>query len=154
MLLITRFDVIGRPAPQGSKTSLGKGRFKEQSPYLDAWRNDVRASAGKAFGEALVDGPLFTRIIFYFPRPKSHYIAGNPERPLKDSAPFFYASTPDLDKLQRSTNDALTGVIWVDDAKIAGSISYKVYSSTRSGAQVSVYRLTSKDVGQFEQMFS
>lgn len=145
MILVSRFFATGRPAPQGSKTSLGKGRFKEQSPYLDAWRNDVRAAAEKVRGEALIDGPIFTRMIFYFPRPKSHYIAGNRERGLKPTAPLFHSSAPDRDKLERSTNDALTGVIWVDDARVAGTYSFKMYSHKHSGAFIRVYRLTDED---------
>lgn len=145
MILVCKFFVTGRPAPQGSKTSLGKGRFKEQSPYLDAWRNDVRAAAEKVRGEALIDGPIFTRMIFYFPRPKSHYVAGNRERGLKPAAPVFYSSAPDRDKLERSTNDALTGVIWVDDARVAGTCSFKLYSCELSGASIRVYQLTDDD---------
>lgn len=145
MILVRKFFVTGRPAPQGSKTSLGKGRFKEQSPYLDAWRNDVRAAAEKVRGEALIDGPIFTRMIFYFPRPKIHYVAGRRDKGLKPNAPIFYSSAPDLDKLERSTNDALKGVIWVDDARVSGTYSFKVYSDERSGALIRVYQLTDDD---------
>lgn len=145
MILVCKFFVTGRPAPQGSKASLGKGRFKEQSPYLDAWRNDVRAAAEKVRGEALINGPIFTRMTFHFPRPKAHYVAGNRERGLKPTAPVFYSSAPDRDKLERSTNDALTGVIWVDDARVAGTYSFKLYSCELSGASIRVYQLTDDD---------
>lgn len=145
MILVCKFLVTGRPAPQGSKASLGKGRFKEQSPYLDTWRNDVRAAAEKVRGEALINGPIFTRMTFHFPRPKAHYVAGNRERGLKPTAPVFYSSAPDRDKLERSTNDALTGVIWVDDARVAGTYSFKLYSCELSGASIRVYQLTDDD---------
>ena len=126
--LITSFFVAGRPAPQGSKISLGRGRFKESSPYLDAWRNDVRNAASKHFGEALIDGPVLAEYIFMFKRPKNHYISNNPDRPLKHDAPFWVAKMPDLDKLQRSANDALTGVIWVDDSQVVATLSQKRFT--------------------------
>lgn len=145
MELITSFTVIGRPAPQGSKTYLGNGRFKEQSKYVPAWRNDVRQAALDAFKEDPVKCPVLAEIIFHFTRPKSHYVGGNLNNPLKANMPFWHTSAPDLDKLQRSTNDALTGVIWADDSQIAGTLSQKVYTCIPSGAVIKVYRLTSSD---------
>jgi Holliday junction resolvase RusA-like endonuclease len=148
MQLITSFNVVGRPAPQGSKVSLGRGRFKESSKYLDAWRNDVRNAAGKAFGEALVAGPLLTDMVFMFSRPKCHHISSNLSRPLKDGAPFWHTSTPDCDKLQRSTNDALTGIIWEDDSQVCATLSQKIYAEpeTPSGAIIHVYRLSEQEL--------
>jgi Holliday junction resolvase RusA-like endonuclease len=123
--LITSFFVAGRPAPQGSKVSLGRGRFKESSPYLDAWRNDVRNAASKHFGEALIDGPVLAEYIFLFRRPRNHYVSNNPDNDYKKTAPIWVAKTPDCDKLQRSTNDALTGIIWVDDSQVVATLSQK-----------------------------
>jgi Holliday junction resolvase RusA-like endonuclease len=127
--LVTSFFVAGRPAPQGSKVSLGRGRFKESSPYLDNWRNDVRNAASKHFGEALINGPVLVEYIFLFRRPKSHYVGGNPDKPLKPNAPIWIAKAPDIDKLQRSTNDAMTGIIWVDDAQVAATLSQELFVS-------------------------
>lgn len=146
MELITSFQVVGRPAPQGSKTYFGNGRFREQSPHLSAWRNDVRNAASAAFGEALAGGPIFTEIIFFFSRPKCHYVSNNPDKPLKATAPYWHTSAPDCDKLERATNDALTGVIWVDDSQVAGTLSQKIYSRSPSGAAISVYRLTAEEL--------
>lgn len=148
MDLITRFHVTGRPAPQGSKTYLGKGRFKEQSNHVAAWRNDVRNAASAAFGEALVNGPLLTEMVFMFSRPKCHHVAGKTDRPLKADAPFWHTSAPDRDKLERATNDALTGVIWVDDSQVAATLSQKIYAEpgASSGALIHVYRLTEHEL--------
>ena len=146
MDLVVSFQVVGRPAPQGSKTYLGNGRFREQSPHVSAWRNDVREAASKAFGEPLADGPIFTEIIFFFKRPKCHYISNNPDKPLKPTAPYWHTSAPDRDKLERATNDALTGVTWIDDSQVAGTLSQKIYSRSPSGAAISVYRLTAQEL--------
>jgi Holliday junction resolvase RusA-like endonuclease len=148
MQLLANFSVVGRPAPQGSKSYLGKGRFKEQSPHVAAWRNDVRNAAALAFGEALVDGPILTEITFIIARPKCHHVSGNPSKPLKPSAPFWHTSAPDRDKLERATNDALTGVIWADDSQVAATLSQKVYAEpgVASGAIIYVYLLTGEEV--------
>jgi Holliday junction resolvase RusA-like endonuclease len=150
MQLATRFEVVGRPAPQGSKTYLGRGRFREQSPYVAAWRNDVRNAGLAAAGEALLKGPVLVEIVFMIARPKSHHVSGDPSRPLKESAPFWHTSTPDKDKLERSTNDALTGVVWVDDCQIAATLSQKVYvePGASSGALVSVWLLDDQELLQ------
>jgi crossover junction endodeoxyribonuclease RusA len=144
--LIARFTVVGRPAPQGSKSYLGKGCFKEQSPYVKAWRNDVRNAAMAAFGDAqAVTGPVFTSVTFLFARPKVHYVGSNPDKPLKASAPFWHTSAPDRDKLERATNDALTGVIWKDDSQVAGTFSRKIYDADFPGAYISVWTLSNSD---------
>lgn len=149
MELITSFNVVGRPAPQGSKSYLGKGRFREQSPHVAAWRNDVRNAASASFGEAPVAGPIFTEMVFLFPRPKCHYVSNNPDRKLKDDAPYWHTSAPDRDKLERATNDAITGVIWHDDSQVASTLSQKIYSTAPSGAIIQVYSLTEKELVQF-----
>lgn len=144
MQIITEFRVVGRPAPQGSKKPTGNGGFMEASKYVDAWRNDVRAAAMAHFGEALIDGPVFTMLAFLFNRPKCHYVSSNTDKPLKADAPFWHTSSPDIDKLERATNDAMTGVIWVDDRQVAGTLSQKFYipHHESQGAIIRICRLT------------
>lgn len=149
MKLIASFNVVGRPAPQGSKTYLGKGRFKEQSNHVAAWRNDVRNAASAAFDEAPVAGPIFTEMVFLFSRPKSHYVSNNPYRPLKANAPYWHTRSPDRDKLERATNDAITGVIWCDDKQVASTLSQKIYTGAPGGAIIQVYSLTERELVQF-----
>ena len=141
MELIASFYVAGRPAPQGSKASLGRGRFKEQSPHLDAWRSDVRNAAIQHAGEALISEPVLVEYVFLFRRPNCHYRSSNPARGMKDDAPTWVAKAPDLDKLQRSTNDALTGVIWVDDAQVVATLAQKRFDAERQGAYVRIWGL-------------
>lgn len=67
-------------------------------------------------GECLLKGPIHCQMIFTMPRPKSAK---------KDAVP---STRPDLSKLVRSTEDALTDVgAWEDDARIVFCISMKVY---------------------------
>ncbi len=117
--------VIGLPAPQGSKRHVGNGRMIESSKKVGPWRAAIVASATE-FGYAglRLDGPLEVQIGFYLPRPKSHFTT----KGLRESAPHFITSTPDLDKLVRSTLDGLTeaGVI-ADDARVVELHAGKSY---------------------------
>jgi Holliday junction resolvase RusA-like endonuclease len=151
VILLGSVEVVGRPAPQGSKHYLGKGRFKESSKHLDNWRNDTKHAASLVFREPAVAGPIFTKITFLVSRPKNHYVGNNRERGvLKADAPYWHAKMPDRDKLERATNDALKGVAWIDDAQVAATLSSKIYAphDTPSGASIEVYLLSTPENGE------
>ena len=103
--------VYGTPAPQGSKKHVGHGVMIEVSKKVKPWRAAVCLAARK---EIQLDprfpmrGPLTVTIVFTLARPKSC-----PKSRLWPDA------RPDIDKLERSTLDALTdsGVIR-DDGQI------------------------------------
>lgn len=107
----------GMPAPQGSKkflglTKEGRGILAEHSKKVKPWREDVRAAALDAMAryqlDKPLDGPLVARMVFTLPKPKS---APKRRRTWPDR-------TPDLSKLIRSTEDALTSAgLWADDAR-------------------------------------
>lgn len=121
----------GRPAPQGSKRHIGKGIMVESSKAVKPWRDDVKAATENAIrcdcpdncgslqpGYPL-DGPLIVRMVFTAARPKSHYRTGRNSHLLRDTAPARPHGIPDLSKLIRSTEDALTAAgAWADDARV------------------------------------
>lgn len=115
--------VFGQPAPQGSKRHVGNGVMIESSKKVKPWRQDVVAAARDAMpdiGWQAFDGPLTVRMVFSFTRPKSHYRTGRNAHLLKADAPAQPCSIPDLSKLARSTEDALTTArIWADDARVS-----------------------------------
>lgn len=110
--------VYGEPAAQGSKRHVGKGVMIEMSKKVKPWREAVKWAALEcgAAGKKL-DGPLDADLFFTLARPKS--------APKRRWAPD---TTPDLDKLIRSTLDGLTqaGVI-VDDARIVSIVAHKLW---------------------------
>ena len=118
------FDVIGIPAPQGSKRHVGHGIMIESSNKVKPWRAAVMAASTAAMRAqgitAPLDGPLHATIIFVFRRPKT--------APKSRSYPDV---SPDIDKLLRSTLDALTqsGLI-ADDARIVCVHASKIYWRT------------------------
>lgn len=107
------FVVYGMPAPQGSKRHVGGGRMVESSKAVKPWREAVKYAALQALADAghppPLDGPLRAWIVFTLSKPGSA-----PKR-----TRTWPCRKPDLDKLLRSTLDALTdaGVI-ADDARI------------------------------------
>lgn len=106
--------VFGHPAPQGSKAFKGihggHAVLAESSKAVKPWRMDVKHAAIEAHGgNPPMDGPLCVRMVFTLRKPAS---APKKRRTWPDRK-------PDLSKLVRSTEDALTdaGVI-ADDARI------------------------------------
>lgn len=114
--------VYGLPAPQGSKKHLGNGVMVESSKKVKPWRQDVKYAALEVTGQFPnwhpLDGPLAASMTFTFARPKGHYRTGRNAHLLRDAAPSRPAGMPDLSKILRSTEDALTGVVWKDDARV------------------------------------
>ena len=63
-------------------------------------------------------GPIELMICFRLPKPKS----------LQKKSKVWHTTRPDLDKLLRSVNDALQGVIYANDSQIVSIHCWKEYS--------------------------
>ena len=122
------FEVEGLPAPQGSKSFKGIAKktghaiLVESSKKVKPWRQAVEAAARKAQGPDWVplDGPILLVIEFYMPRPKGH---PKTRRTLPDR-------TPDLSKLLRSTEDAMTYAgTYADDGRIVDHVQRERYAT-------------------------
>ena len=134
--------VPGRPAPQGSKRAFavrGKGGvptgrvavIESSHDRVKSWRAAViDAVTGLGDPGWPLEGPLKLGLVFALPRPKGHYRTGKNASQLRDSAPRFPAGMPDLSKLLRATEDALTDAgVWRDDSQVvAYSRLEKVYA--------------------------
>jgi len=122
------FYVVGRPAPQGSKKSVGRGRFVEASKYLPAWRAAVVEAARSAFTGEMITTPVRVRIVVFMEKPK---------KPKFDLAPGVM---PDADKLARGILDSLKiAGIYEDDALVVSLEIDKVWADEYpQGAFVSI----------------
>jgi len=122
------FTVLGRAAPGGSKRAFrnphtGQIVVTDDAKGGQPWRELVQSAALDAvngqptpvFG---ADEPLMVNVVFYRARPRSHYGSGRNSERLKPSAPAFPTVRPDLLKTARALEDALTGIVWPDDARI------------------------------------
>lgn len=100
----------------------------ESSKKVAPWRQAVSWELAQA-KTGMFSGPVSATIVFYMPRPKYHYGTGRNDGKLKESAPTFCDKKPDLDKLIRSTLDAITmsGAV-TDDAQIVVINAVKLYA--------------------------
>jgi crossover junction endodeoxyribonuclease RusA len=138
------FEVRGIPGPQGSKNQWGQ----ESSAKVKPWREAVRWSCVEAMTEEW--GPLKypaantvaveVAITFLLPRPKSHYFTGKRAGELRPDAPGYCAKRPDIDKLTRSTLDALTSAgAYDDDSRVVELHVSKMYADPApAGAVITV----------------
>lgn len=125
-----QFSVAGVPVPQGSKRHVGNGIMIESAKNLKPWRAEVRAEAIAAmaqFGLTPATGPVRLECEFTFSRPKSHYRTGKRANELREDMPIYKASKPDISKLVRAVEDAMTGVVWVDDSQVVTLVGEKAY---------------------------
>lgn len=139
--------IPGIPAPGGSKRFVGFGKKTGRAILIDDagqrnkdWRNAVAWAGKEALGQnPLMSGPLRVDMTFYMPRPKGHYGT----KGLRTSAPAYPITRPDALKISRSTEDALTGIVWHDDAQTVSLHIQKLYASPDQapGARVHILSL-------------
>lgn len=131
-----RFFVPGLPAPQGSHRHVGGGRLIESSNKVKPWRTAVARTAREYIDRPL-EGPVEVHVEFNMPRPKAW---GR-----KRDDPMTVR--PDLDKLLRAVDDALTGVAFRDDSQVTRLIGHKRRAphGAPTGALITIYPLTSKE---------
>ena len=124
------FFVYGQPATQGSKRAFvtpSGVALADDNPRLKDWRAAVAQAARQAYRGPLLEGPVALDLTFRRPRPKGHFGTGRNAGTLKSSAPPRPTSKPDVTKLARAVEDALTGVIWRDDAQVVSLWASKLW---------------------------
>lgn len=142
---VCEFVVLGHPVTAGSKTAgivrRGDGSMvmRNGRPLVvardssgargEAWRSDVAVAGERAFDAPRLSGPLAVELTFVLQRPKGHYRTGRNAHLLRDFAPPAPGVKPDGLKLARAVEDALTSVVWVDDAQIVDERIRKVYGA-------------------------
>lgn len=126
------FTVEGKPEPGGSKKGFvhphtGVVVIVDANAKVKPWKNLVASVGMKLTDLDLFEGPLSVTFKFYLERPKGHYGTGANALKVKDSAPAHPTSRPDVLKLARAVEDALTDVVWRDDAQIVHEVIEKHY---------------------------
>jgi crossover junction endodeoxyribonuclease RusA len=127
--------IPGKPVPQGSGkaiTSRSTNRaifLHSNREQLKGFRAAVKAAVEKAGVTEPITGPVRVRCDFFLPRPKAHYRANGSR--LRIDAPVFPTTRPDVDKLLRAVNDALTEAgAWKDDSQVVLLNGAKFYASS------------------------
>lgn len=127
------FTVYGKPQTAGSKRAFvipgtNRASVTDDNPKSRDWKNAVRSAAIEYCGGHvldLLDGPLHVTFTFFLLRPKGQFGSGRNASQVKASAPQYPATKPDVLKLSRAVEDALTGVLWRDDAQIVQEVLAK-----------------------------
>lgn len=129
------FEVFGVAIPKGSGKSFGfvlkddrgqpvmkngkpliRTATTHDNPKTKGWQQLVAEAAQPCAREGIFTGAIVMTVTFRLPRPQS--------LPKKH---VHHTKKPDLDKLVRSTNDALTGVLYTDDNQIVELHTRKAY---------------------------
>jgi Holliday junction resolvase RusA-like endonuclease len=145
-MTLLQFVVFGTPQPAGSKKAFNwrarDGRsgtsIVDANPKAVNWKLQVAAAAGLVFSGDLLEGPLAVEFLFEVPRPQGHFGT----RGLRASAPEYPATRPDVLKLSRAVEDALTGTVWRDDSQIVEETLIKRYGE-RARLRVTIQRPSS-----------
>jgi crossover junction endodeoxyribonuclease RusA len=133
---------VAKPGPnlipgRGSRT--GRLFIREQNTSgVKEWRQNVAHTAGLAMaGRSLLEGPLRLSLRFVIPRPDSHYNSRG-ELNAEGRRRPWPCKRPDLSKLERPLEDALKGILWLDDSQIVRRASEKVYGQRGEAAHCEV----------------
>ena len=102
-----------------------------KSPELKAFAHHVRELAlvelNRVQYPCAQEQPFELLLCFYMPRPGSDFSKATGE--LLGSARCSPWTKPDIDKLTRATLDALTGLVWDDDARVVRTVIEKRYAT-------------------------
>lgn len=142
------FYVPGTAAPQGSLVRTRYG-VRDANKNTRPWKGAVAEAAYERMlrngCDGLLSGPIAFFAEFNFARPKSHYRTGRHAGLLRAAAPRWHEQTPDADKLARAIGDALSGVVFRDDAQIAQWEISKRWAEV-SGAYLQIWELEDEEV--------
>ena len=126
MTIRLELTVRGIPVPQGGLVrSPSGGLYHKGAGRLADWRQAIATEARLAMGtRPILEGPVVVRARFTWLRPKGHLSSSGGLRP---AAPFAKTTPPDIDKASRALLDALTGVVFRDDAQVVRLDAGKAY---------------------------
>lgn len=125
------FQVRGCPKGQPRAKAARIGGFIKM--YTPNTANDFKAAVQAGAIEAglmnkLLEGPIALELVFRLPRPKGHFGTGKNASRLKETAPHWHTSKPDLDNIEKALKDALSDIrVWRDDCQVCKVSKTKVY---------------------------
>ena len=135
--VVVQFNVIGEPKPKGSTRGFVRGGrvvITNACTTARPWEQAVHWAAREESsqrGQSPITTPVAVDVHFVMPRISS--LARK-----RTNVP--HGKRPDLDKLTRNTLDALTGVLFIDDAQVARLHVTKRYADPAepAGATITV----------------
>ncbi len=135
MRLRLAVTVHGKAVPQGSKKGFLRGKHvvvvDQAAERLEPWREQVANVARRNFKGDLIEGPVKVSFVIVKVRGSTHLtskglLSSTGAELKRRLAP---ATSPDLGKLERAIEDALSGEVYRDDAQIVWRDSRKVWGT-------------------------
>lgn len=138
------FTVYGKAQPAGSKRAFALRRrdgslvtreggapvinVTDDNAKSKSWKQEIAkaALAARGAGVPLLDGPLRVWMGFCRVRPKGHTKA-NGELTKAGRGADYPTTKPDVLKLARAAEDAMTGILYRDDAQIVDERLVKMW---------------------------
>jgi len=119
------FTVLGRAEPQGSVRAFmiaGKPRLTSDNKKMKPWRQQVgfMALSARPTNDVWAGQHVPVEVTYRF------YFAKPPSAPKRRLWPVV---KPDWDKISRACGDALTGILYHDDAQVVRATVSKEYGS-------------------------
>jgi Holliday junction resolvase RusA-like endonuclease len=164
-----QFTVYGKSQPAGSKRAMpiyrngANGRqlvtrangspmiaVTDDNPKSCDWKHAVASAAREAYRGALLDGPLSVSFTFYRVRPKGHFGKHGLNKAGRDAE--YPTTKPDVLKLARAVEDALTGIVWRDDSQIVDERIAKEWGEP-ARVEIVVARRGGGSVTQIKELF-
>jgi Holliday junction resolvase RusA-like endonuclease len=136
-----RFQVVGVPETKGSARGYTVQRQRRDgskytgvrvdndNPKAKGWASTIRNCAAIELQRAEhrglhFTGPVAVEFVFHLVRPKKFLTRKY------ESIDVPHVTRPDLDKLVRCGKDALSKVVWADDAQVIALVARKQYVAT------------------------
>lgn len=157
-MTVISFTVHGVAQPAGSKKgfvnrSTGRVIITDDAKKSRPWKAQVSDAAAQAMLEPdtdsrvlvsrpLLDGPLLLELTVWINRPKGHYGSGKNALTVRAAAPWAPTVKPDLLKLARGIEDALTGIVYRDDAQIVTETLQKAYTTGSARTEIRIAAIT------------
>ncbi len=137
---------IAQPRPRAAVCGQRAAVYHAKGP-VDAFKATVRLAAAEVYRGPPLDGPVCVNLVFTFPRPKSMIWKIKPMPRLR------HAKKPDRDNLDKAVLDALTGLMWRDDAQVCdGSITKWIAAGDEQpGVEITVIPLGQTPIGEIDE---
>ena len=123
------FTIHGSPKPLKRHRSTRTGRMYDPSSKD---KKQIWLQIAKYKPKRPLVGDIMLKLVFFMPRPKSHYRTGKYKHILKDNMPERHSITPDLDNLVKMVADIIQPQMIVDDSQICMLQAEKIYGKPRT----------------------
>ena len=125
-----KFFVPGIARTAGNHKTF-QGRIVHARPETKMWMDKIGWHFLQKYGRpCLITGAVVLELMFTLPRRKGDYGTGRNAGKLKPSAAEHHITNPDMDKMLRAVQDALTHIAWQDDSQVVFAKIGKRYCET------------------------